>query len=532
MNLQSGRACPDTPLTGRRYLARRGEELTPVSEAKNSLSRLAVECCVSEEAVNTFLIKPCNGWMGKFAQALREASGNPSSETTSFRCNMVTCLYYKMLLSQQTYQLAIYACCTEVVLHAYVIHSLKFPRVLQIYGLSAFHFYKVIELVLSKTPVPASADVYVHESPLRRTNSKFDLKEVLESLVWTSDSPLWEQLSKTPVPASADVYVHESPLRRINNSPLWEQLSKTPVPASADVYVHESPLRRINKVLESLVWTSDSPLWEQLSKTPVPASADVYVHESPLRTTNSKFDLKEVLESLVWTSDSPLWEQLSRTPVPASADVYSPVSVPFDRFLPPMADQAKKQLFKDPIKPGQSLLVCTNNMKQEPSTPQSASNADSTTSAPTTPKKANNSLVLFFRKELKRKIWTCLEHSIIHQTQLLSDRHLDQILMCAVYVICKECDLSPLPAGRGDAGYSPVGQRVSERHQLYVKPLTTPPPSNHHLTYRERHQASERWQRRSGETIALRRRRRGQETAGAHERSTGHLADSSRAGHP
>lgn len=42
-------------------------------------------------------------------------------------------------------------------------------------------------------------------------------EEVLESLVWTSDSPLWEQLSKTEVPASAGVYVHESPLRRINS---------------------------------------------------------------------------------------------------------------------------------------------------------------------------------------------------------------------------------------------------------------------------------------------------------------------------
>jgi hypothetical protein len=39
--------------------------------------------------------------------------------------------------------------------------------------------------------------------------------------------------------------------------------------------------------------------------------------------------------------------------------------------------------------------------------------------------------------ELKRKIWTCFEHSIIHHTDLMQDRHLDQILMCSVYVICK-----------------------------------------------------------------------------------------------
>ncbi|CAG9124044.1 unnamed protein product [Plutella xylostella] len=47
----------------------------------------------------------------------------------------------------------------------------------------------------------------------------------------------------------------------------------------------------------------------------------------------------------------------------------------------------------------------------------------------------------------------------------------------------KGTPLSPLPAGRG-AHYSPgSGQRVSERHQLYVKPLTTTPPATH-LTYR------------------------------------------------
>lgn len=39
--------------------------------------------------------------------------------------------------------------------------------------------------------------------------------------------------------------------------------------------------------------------------------------------------------------------------------------------------------------------------------------------------------------ELRRKIWTCFEHSMVDHTDLMLDRHLDQILMCAVYVICK-----------------------------------------------------------------------------------------------
>ncbi|XP_023954413.2 retinoblastoma-like protein 1 [Bicyclus anynana] len=503
----SSRACPDTPLTGRRYLAHR-EELTPVSEATNSLARLAAflrhtrpkpsphllrffaDCGVSEEAINTKVIQPCQGWQEQFATSLRES--HCSNETIGFRCNMVTCLYYKVLehiireehrkkpqlslqilLSQGTYQLTVYACCTEVVLHAYGVHSLRFPRVLQIYQLSAFTFYKIIELLVQAVVEKLSRDVIKHLNAVE--------EQVLESLVWTSDSPLWEQLTKTPVPASTDVHINESPNSRRNIS-----------------------------------------------------------------------------------------------------GIQSPVSAAINTFISPMADQAKKQLFNDNVKPGQSLLVQANNVKHgaSPATsPQHAGSADSTPN--TTPKKTNNSLILFFRKfyglavvrmndlcsrlglvddELKRKIWTCLEYSVMHQTQLMRDRHLDQILMCAVYVICRvsntatnqvertfadimrcyrgrpladshvyrsvlinrgneeespergdlinfynkvyvkcmqtfalrftgkhkdECSLSPLPAGRaGRAGRSPGGQRVSERHQLYVKPLTTPPNHQHHLTYR------------------------------------------------
>ncbi|XP_029283432.1 retinoblastoma-like protein 2, partial [Cottoperca gobio] len=39
--------------------------------------------------------------------------------------------------------------------------------------------------------------------------------------------------------------------------------------------------------------------------------------------------------------------------------------------------------------------------------------------------------------DLRRKIWTCFEFSLVHCTQLMMDRHLDQLLMCAVYVMAK-----------------------------------------------------------------------------------------------
>lgn len=37
----------------------------------------------------------------------------------------------------------------------------------------------------------------------------------------------------------------------------------------------------------------------------------------------------------------------------------------------------------------------------------------------------------------KKKIWTIFEYSVKERTKLMKDRHLDQILMCAIYVICK-----------------------------------------------------------------------------------------------
>lgn len=41
--------------------------------------------------------------------------------------------------------------------------------------------------------------------------------------------------------------------------------------------------------------------------------------------------------------------------------------------------------------------------------------------------------------ELRRKIWTCFEYSLVHCTHLMMDRHLDQLLMCAVYITSKVC---------------------------------------------------------------------------------------------
>lgn len=100
---------------------------------------------------------------------------------------------------------------------------------------------------------------------------------------------------------------------------------------------------------------------------------------------------------------------------------------------------------------------------QEVDLPVQSSQNGGTQGSPNTQPNSNQqsprSLRLFFRKyyqlahlrlkdlcknlqftnncDLLRKIWTLFEFAVIEHTDLMKDRHLDQILMCCVYVLCK-----------------------------------------------------------------------------------------------
>lgn len=531
---------PATPLTGRHYLRPR-EPLTPVSAATQSVGRLHAylagckpephvalfkEYGVDETLIQTCIVGPCERWSNQFSKAYAVIAGN---EIASARCTLVTKLHYNILehilreekrkkpqltlqslVSQEIFQMTLFACCAEIVLHAYGAHSVRFPWILKCFGLHAFDFYKIIEIVVLAIKERLSRDIVKHLNVVE--------EQALESLVWAGESPLWERMwSAGGVPPACHVYTR-------NDTP------SSPPPLS------QLPQRRQN----------------------------------------------------------------------VSSVLQSPVSSAAERFLSPISEMAKKQLFKDTkIKPGQSLLaqnaVQQENISTGGNDAQNQNRLEANEVKTEDVKGANkelkktpkSSLGIFFRKfyslavvriqdlcqrlrltdsDLEKKIWTCLEYSIMHQTHLMRDRHLDQILMCAVYVICKvsnnstnkvertfteimrcyrqqpqadnhvyryvligplnedapdnkaaegkessstergdlikfynkvyvqcmqsfalrftgrqqsECPLSPLPSPRGGNVISPLGgQRVSERHRLFVKPLGTATPPQDPLTYR------------------------------------------------
>ncbi|KAM3625164.1 uncharacterized protein V6R79_007826 [Siganus canaliculatus] len=151
----------------------------------------------------------------------------------------------------------------------------------------------------------------------------------------------------------------------------------------------------------------------------------------------------KVLKSLAWTSDSPLWEDIRANEgrLPTCLQVLPPT-----QLEEPMTADSQS----DRSQPG--------GLHSGPG-PSARANQQRSPSAGNPPQRCK-SLHLFTRKvyslmgrclstlcptlrigdEQRLKIWTCFEHCLVHCTDLMMNRHLDQILMCTIYIIGKVTD--------------------------------------------------------------------------------------------
>lgn len=121
---------------------------------------------------------------------------------------------------------------------------------------------------------------------------------------------------------------------------------------------------------------------------------------------------EQCLDSLAWTSGSVLWEKIKehKGKLPTNQEVDLPVSQNGNSQSSPSKTSPKSlrlffrkyyQLAHLRLKDLCKSLEFTNNL------------------------------------DLLRMIWTLFENAVIEHTSLMQDRHLDQILMCCVYVLCK-----------------------------------------------------------------------------------------------
>uniref|UniRef100_A0A674BGX3 Retinoblastoma-associated protein n=1 Tax=Salmo trutta TaxID=8032 RepID=A0A674BGX3_SALTR len=142
-----------------------------------------------------------------------------------------------------------------------------------------------------------------------------------------------------------------------------------------------------------------------------------------------------IMETIAWREDSPLFELLKRTREEGPVEQAEP---PATLNQPLQHNHTAADLYLSPVRPSSRTLPAP----------------ESTT--PRHPK--SNSLSLFYKKlyrlaymrlkmlytqlltshpELEPIMWTLFQHTLQNEYELMRDRHLDQLMMSAMYAICK-----------------------------------------------------------------------------------------------
>ncbi|XP_048757821.2 retinoblastoma-like protein 1 isoform X3 [Ostrea edulis] len=428
---------PSTPLTGRRYLKEKDPSTTPVSTATQSVNKLQSlllgrKALPSDDLLDIFSeigsdpktrIMERVDEMGEvfcshYVQETEDHAGS-QIDFAQKRLQLGECLYYKMLesvlfnekkrmdnkegksalstlMEQEIFHRSLFACCLEIVIFSYNSQR-SFPWILEIFNLSPYHFYKVIEIII-RNEDGLSRDVVKHLNHIE--------ENILESLVWRSESPLWEAIKEGSVPGCEDVVLPEHDVMKNVKHPAVIRVSES-----------QQPKR--------------DPL---MSPPPGVSAADRFSSPSPGSAKRRLFSvLTQPTETLVPSEN---------TPVESSTSTTSTKTTQIIAFQQAQTND------------GRQILIPVHTIIH------SGAKDDKKEPAKMRPKKTG-SLALFFRKlyhlasvrlrdlceqlylddiELRKKMWTCFEYVLVNHVELMMDRHIDQIIMCAIYVMAKVSD--------------------------------------------------------------------------------------------
>ncbi|XP_031423817.1 retinoblastoma-like protein 1 isoform X2 [Clupea harengus] len=488
---------PSTPLTGRRYLKEKELLVTPVSSATQSVSRLqsmvtGLRNTPSEALLNIF--KTCSRdpadiiqnrvkTLGEtFKQNYTKQSDNMPGSHMDFaekRLKLAEILYYKILenimaqemkrlqgkdmavlLEQDIFHCSLMACCLEVVLFAYSSQK-TFPWIIEVFKLQPYYFYKVIEVFI-RSEEGLSRDMVKHLNSIE--------EQVLESRAWSRDSVLWEVLktANNKVPSVEEVNFASnfdtgsssssggggggggpSHLPLVALSPIIHpriREVRTGLGASARKDVPPSPISLHDRYSSPTAGSAKRRLF-----------GDDMQPQSPIK----RFSVTPI-KIIPTSNDATLSSQ--------TTTVLSMATANGQQLNIPLPGMGASPFFVKAVKNDMSgiTVIQVQSSDVSPLTAQVLLTASPgrpiAPPAPTVPEpqvsnkpRRTGSLALFFRKvyhlasvrlrdlclkldispELRGKIWTCFEHSILQSTELMKDRHLDQLLLCAIYIISK-----------------------------------------------------------------------------------------------
>merc|ERR1719153_839743 len=157
-----------------------------------------------------------------------ETKPNPHTSFAAMRLGKGQVLYYRvlehllleeqrrgksisLLVDQAIFHQSLFAACLEVVIFSHYSQK-TFPWIIETFQLEPFYFFKVIE-VLIRAEEGLVRDVVKH---LQRIE-----EQILESLAWTSTSPVWGLVSGGEVPSCEEVSLPTEDLHpSLQQSPL------------------------------------------------------------------------------------------------------------------------------------------------------------------------------------------------------------------------------------------------------------------------------------------------------------------------
>ncbi|KAI3371032.1 hypothetical protein L3Q82_023524 [Scortum barcoo] len=353
------------------------------------------------------------------------------------------------ILEQDVFHRSLLVCCLEIVIFSYRPPG-DFPNLISIFQLPAYHFYKVIE-VLVRSEQGLFREVVKHLNQVE--------EQVLESLAWTSDSPLWESLraAKDHVPTCQEVmppqYLEQNDESSTGSVPL------TPMNHGPDLHtnstikgVSPSPTTLLDRYSSPPTGTARRRLFvdpadsqpgvASTSTTSITSSAPTVVTKTGQAGLVTAIPAGQTVVTVATATVTATNGQTVTIPVQGIANESGGIT-----FIPVQVSVTGQG--------GATLQPLSAQTLTGTLTVQSAITKPA--AKPASSRLRKGSLCLFFRKvyhlasvrlrdlcakldissELRRKIWTCFEYSLVHCTDLMMDRHLDQLLMCAVYVMAK-----------------------------------------------------------------------------------------------
>ncbi|XP_073726571.1 retinoblastoma-like protein 1 [Misgurnus anguillicaudatus] len=466
---------PSTPLTGRRYLKEKEVLVTPVSSATQSVSRLqsmvsGLRNTPSDALLQIF--KSCSrdpteailNRVKTMGERFKEAYTKPADDLPGAhmdfaenRLKLAEILYFKILenimtqemkrlqgkdmavlLEQEVLHCSLLACCLELVLFAYSSQR-TFPWILEIFKISPFYFYKVIEVFI-RSEEGLSRDMVKHLNSIE--------EQVLESKAWVRDSALWSALDdanhKVPTveevnfPSSFDTGNNSggpTHLPLVALSPIIHpriREVRTGLGSSARKDFPQSPVSLHDRFSSPAAGSAKRRLF---GDDPSPHSPVKRFSVTPIKFIPST---SENNQNMVFSMSTTNGQQLT-FPLPVVKGEAGGITV--------------IQLQSSELNPLTAQVLLTAS----PSRPVAPPTGPDPQPPPATKPRRTGSLALFFRKvyhlasvrlrdlclkldissDLRGKIWTCFEHSLLNCTDLMKDRHLDQLLLCAVYIISK-----------------------------------------------------------------------------------------------